>query len=550
MSKKTPKFSKATKKRYQQLNQRLSRYLVAVDNLYDALESDAASLALSSGYEAASGLFKFSLSVGIKRAFEKLVNTYVANIAYVVDRGTKQEWERAEQDHDSFVQDALDAYKADPSDPRYLRYVDHVSDARDAFLAAQRSGEKGWSERVWNLRAQTQQDMELAISASFADGTSAATLATQMKQYLNEPDRLFRRVRNEYGELELSKNAAAYHPGPGIYRSSYKNALRLTRTEINMAYRHADIARYQKEDFVVGFEIKLSGRHDEEEKEDICDELAGKYPKDFDWGGWHPNCRCYQVPILKTEDEFFSDDDMPSVNQVDEPPQAFMEYMEDNAERIEAARQRGTLPFWVKDNFVFDNNGNMSAVFGKELGFESITAGEPGNSAGAYNPGEFVDTTKEAVIDNFSSRQNRMADEEAYVFLADGRVMHKNGNATMVSFSAQERGMLEGADLIHSHPSETLSPEDIAFAANNRLNSIEAVTKDVRYTAETTAETPTMTLQEVKEAWNRMGDEIFAEMQKMNSAEYDKALLHFQQENIRRLCEYLSINYKETPIRK
>lgn len=356
-----PKFHNSTKKRYKQLSRRLARYLVAVDSVYDAFERQVAGLALASGYTAdktegaedgGRALFTFeAMSAALKSQFERALNTYIGNLGVIIDRSTKQEWERAEQDHDDFVTEALKAYKADPGNPKFARYTNHVTDARDKFLKQQREGKHGWSARVWNLREQTTQDMQLAISASYADGTSAATLATQIKRYLNEPDRLFRRVRNEFGELELGKNAAAYHPGAGIYRSSYKNALRLARTEINMSYRNADIARYQQEDFVVGYRINLSGRHDEEEKEDICDELAGDYPKGFDWSGWHPNCRCFITPITKTEDEFFSDDDTPSVNQVDDIPNALTQYLEDNAERLEAARQRGSLPYWVRDNF-------------------------------------------------------------------------------------------------------------------------------------------------------------------------------------------------------
>ena len=58
-------------------------------------------------------------------------------------------------------------------------------------------------------------------------------------------------------------------------------------------------------DFVVGIEIHLSGNHTLNGKpfHDICDELAGKYPKDFKFTGWHPQCRCFVTTILKTKEE-------------------------------------------------------------------------------------------------------------------------------------------------------------------------------------------------------------------------------------------------------
>ena len=108
------------------------------------------------------------------------------------------------------------------------------------------------------------------------------------------------RVRDKHGNLRLSKAAKAYHPGRGVYRSSYRNALRLTATENNMAYRTADHLRWQQQPFVVGIEIKLSNNHTCKgvigRFVDICDDRAGVYPKDFKFVGWHPHCRCYCVP--------------------------------------------------------------------------------------------------------------------------------------------------------------------------------------------------------------------------------------------------------------
>jgi len=206
----------------------------------------------------------------------------------------------------------------------------------------------GLSRRVWNLRTQYKRELELGLSVGIERGTSANALARELKQYLNNPDKLFRRVRDKFGRLQLSKNAKAYHPGRGVYRSSFKNAQRLTRSEINMSYRTAEQARWRQFDFVVGYEIKLSYSHP---CEDICDKLAGKYPKSFVWTGWHPNDLCYEVPILKTEDEFFSlDDDKPSVNEVTDVPQGFKDWVAENKDRMAAAEERGTQPYFIRDN--------------------------------------------------------------------------------------------------------------------------------------------------------------------------------------------------------
>ena len=52
--------------------------------------------------------------------------------------------------------------------------------------------------------------------------------------------------------------------------------------------------------FVLGQRIQLSKNHP---KKDICDKLAGDYPKDFVFDGWHVQCFCFATPILIDEDE-------------------------------------------------------------------------------------------------------------------------------------------------------------------------------------------------------------------------------------------------------
>ena len=168
------------------------------------------------------------------------------------------------------------------------------------------------------------------------------------------------------GILHLSKKAAEFHPGRGVYRSSYLNARRLAAKETNIAYRTADHERWQKMDFVVGIEIHLSNNHTCRGRDgkphpfmDICDQLKGKYPKDFKFTGWHPHCRCYATSILKTDEEIAEDTrrilrgeplDSESENAVTEPPEGFKDWMEKNEERIAKASKKGTLPGFVREN--------------------------------------------------------------------------------------------------------------------------------------------------------------------------------------------------------
>ena len=205
------------------------------------------------------------------------------------------------------------------------------------------------SEAVWKQSEQARAEMELALSVALKSGTSADNFSREIRGYLNEPNKLFRRVRDEFGNLVLSKAAAAYHPGRGVYRSSYKNARRLAATEINMAYRKADFDRWQKMKFVVGIHIELSREHP---YYDMCDELAGDYPKDFIFVGWHPHCRCIATPILQNIEDFKNG--VPpekDLFKVDRVPDSFNKWVKNNEIRINRALSgQASMPFFLKDN--------------------------------------------------------------------------------------------------------------------------------------------------------------------------------------------------------
>ena len=220
----------------------------------------------------------------------------------------------------------------------------HRAEAVRAFL--DRRDRKGFtiSGRVWRTAEQAMQHIETSLSEGLAEGRSAAELSRTIRQDLREPDKLFRRVRDKNGNLQLSKPAQAYHPGQGVYRSSYKNALRLTRTEINVSYAEADFERWQRLDFVIGYEVRLSNNHtcNGHPFTDICDELAGKYPKWFKFTKWHPQCRCVCLAIF---------DDDPGAGEVRDVPANFKQWVTDNQPRLDRSIKKGTAPYWVRDNF-------------------------------------------------------------------------------------------------------------------------------------------------------------------------------------------------------
>lgn len=229
----------------------------------------------------------------------------------------------------------------------------------------QKHGGLNISDRVWGNSLFAKQEIEEIIQQGILQGKSADEISRSVRGYLNNPSKLFRRVRNkETGELELSKNAKNYHPGRGVYRSSYQNALRLARTEVNAAYRRAEWESYQNNPLITGYRIELSNNHTTTIKgkkvvlRDICDDMAGEYPKTFQWTGWHPQCRCRMVPIFIKESDFRARiralaagklDEWKASNTVTEPPKAFTDWVAENADRLKAGKQ---MPYFIADNYV------------------------------------------------------------------------------------------------------------------------------------------------------------------------------------------------------
>lgn len=165
-----------------------------------------------------------------------------------------------------------------------------------------------------------------------------------------------RRVIDEQGKVRFVKEDLA-HVGTGVYRSARQNALRLTITETNMAYNYANCERWSSEPYVLGIRIRTSANHPEK---DICDELAGDYPKDFMWRGWHPRCRCSMSSILidRNSEEWKYLRSLPekdyraykSPNLVPNVPEKFSKWCERNADKLDLAREKGKLPYFVRDN--------------------------------------------------------------------------------------------------------------------------------------------------------------------------------------------------------
>lgn len=331
------------KKKYQELNTRLNKYVALVKQIYDTLNLEAAKAVSRTNYSVNSNKpFKWSDYPQTKKQIGDIQAQFVGDIYLVIYRGTTEEWKNSNEVQDLMANKVLKAYNAQVDKEKYKVLYQTNSDVLKAF---QNRKDKGFnvSAKLWQQSTIYKQELESAISCAIQKGTSAITLSKQISKYLLDFPLLQKDYKDRYGSAE--------HLMDCEYRS-----IRLARSEINMAYRTAENERWKQMDFVVGYEIKLSGSHHHRMPHgDICDMLAGKYPKDFVWTGWHPNDLCYKIPILKTEEEFWkwdgrSESTTESVNEVKDVPSVFKQWIGTNSQRIADAKKRGTLPYFLKDN--------------------------------------------------------------------------------------------------------------------------------------------------------------------------------------------------------
>lgn len=337
-------------------------YAAMIDVLFDRA-TDAITKAAARGEYDPDKPFSFDDYPDLKKKMQETLVQLTSRMTTVIETGTKQEWLFAVRKNDDFLASIIDTSKLTKGQLAQLQ--DRNLDGLKAFQ--QRKGKMGLSKEVWKIGEQYQNNIQDALDVGLGDGRSAQALARDVKQNLKNPDKLFRRVRDKHGNLRLSKAAAAYHPGQGVYRSAVKNAQRLTRTEINMAYRESDYQRWQQLDFVVGFEVFRSN-HDPLCKCKVCEKLVGRYPKNFKFVGWHPQCMCYAVPILMDEETFDENElgDLKAAlrgteykkkqakNLVTTLPDGFNEWAAQNAEK-----QKGwkSTPYFIRDNF---KNGSLA----------------------------------------------------------------------------------------------------------------------------------------------------------------------------------------------
>ena len=365
------------KKLRNELYKRTERYAESVQALYDKALSDISKEFAYVDYDP-NEPFSFE-DVGKFDKIDAIMRRLEDQIQQVVEKGIVAEFGVAYNGCNELIKQVIGDRLRDNVEKAFSPRVGSGSAAK-AFIRANRAGSITASQRVWNGAVLGQ--METAVQEALMEGMPAKRMAALLEDYLVNPDDCFRRFRIKTGENANGKTMYGrqwkkrvihkdgsttwknadprnYPTGQGVYHSSYKNALRYARTTTNIAYRSAENERYQELPFVIAIDIHISNNPGH--VRDICDDLQGRYPKDFPWTGWHPNCMCYKVPVLATKSEI---DDMvdtildggdPNDVEVDgivkELPDNFVRWAKTNKERIKEADERGTLPYFIRDYY-------------------------------------------------------------------------------------------------------------------------------------------------------------------------------------------------------
>ena len=386
-----------------------------VADVFDKTAKKIAKIGLSTGFDSDTEEFKWSDYPVQQRQAEKAVNGMLKDLVSAIEQGQVAAWDASNLKNDEMVKAILPT--TDLPEDIVASFMPRNAEALKAFQERKVAG-MSLSQRIWSFKEQSEREFEMALDVALGTGKSASALSRDIRLSLKEPNNLFRRVRDKHGNLVPSKAMQAHHPGRGVYHSSYKNALRVAATETNMAYRHADNTRWRGMGFVLGIEVSTSINHHEPHP-DMCDELAGLYPLDFEFVGWHPFCRCWAAPKLadRKEMEAYLDalqdgkdvSDYAFTGRVEDVPQGFKDWVEANKARIENAANK---PYFIRDNYV-DGDPSKGFKFSPEQKrkewLERMKASADARHA-ARTPEQ-----EEAIRQRWEDRKARIAEERARI---------------------------------------------------------------------------------------------------------------------------------------
>nr|DAP08137.1 MAG TPA: Papain fold toxin 1, glutamine deamidase [Caudoviricetes sp.] len=388
-----------SKQQKEQLNNLFAVYNKRLGRLYSDYVKKLTSLGYGEDVFEDDALFNFDNFPQLKARLDDIFNDYYQNSLLCYKSGITDGVALA-YNHDEMV---IGGYSV--LTDKAIRVARDTAAA--TFISNRLKAKNGLNlaQIVWNYCQQTKSEFEMAMSNTIADGigkgSSAEEIGKSIRRYLNDTDMMYRR----YHTIKVQKNGKKKDVvtwrrrriidgkvrfieeplekvGIGVYRSARKNALRVARTEINAAYHKARNERWKNEPFVIGQYIHVSPQHN---IDDICNDLEGRYPKDFDWRSWHSNCICTSDPITiqgEEKKEFYkrlmAGEDMSnyvSPFAVLTMPEKYNQYIRDNSEAIVKAGMRGKLAWHLQDNTKYWAH-LLSPSDRKKLGLKAVSSKE------------------------------------------------------------------------------------------------------------------------------------------------------------------------------
>lgn len=433
----------------------------------------------------------------------------------------KDGWDRAERKNDDFIS-------------QFIKGMSISSATKDGMFAHSLSAfetlkndidANGFklSDRVWNITQQTKSQLEFYLDSGVVAGRNANGISSDIRQILQNPQKRFRRIRNEKGELVLSQPMKNYHPGQGVYRSAYKNALRTSATTTNIAYRSADYERWSKQDFILGIEVHRSANNRGPCK--ICDAMVGKYPKTFKFTGFHPFCICFATPITMEPEnfaDFLLNDTVPKEQVITDIPQGAKDFVIENKDGLQSA-------FWYKDNFTNDG-GLQRKIVSQPITNEVIKVSKPKRIKTDSEIANIKQKWNERKLYNkITNTENEIrlnkSFETGVLFDRNGNVViDKRGAKYSVAFTDEECAKMKDCVFTHNHPrgwqepekslgriGNSFSPADMYLAIAHNVSEMRAVTPNYTFAMKRPEEGWGITISKFEKLVNRENNKLRVE---------------------------------------
>lgn len=458
---------------------------------------------------------------GIESAVDRELLNLESMLYANISAFQKDGWERAERKNDDFISQFIKGMSISSATKDGM--FTHSLSAFEALKNDIDANGFKLSDRVWNITQQTKSQLEFYLDSGVVAGRNSNGISSDIRQILQNPQKRFRRIRNEKGELVLSQPMKDYHPGQGVYRSAYKNALRTSATTTNIAYRSADYERWSKQDFILGIEIHRSANNRGPCK--ICDAMVGKYPKTFKFTGFHPFCICFATPItMEPEDfaDFLLNDTVPQGQTITDIPQAAKDFVSENKDGLQSA-------FWYKDNFTNDG-GLQREIVSQPITNEVIKVSKPKRIKTDSEIANIKQKWNERKLYNkITNTENEIrlnkSFETGVLFDRNGNVViDKRGAKYSVAFTDEECAKMKDCVFTHNHPrgwqepekslgriGNSFSPADMYLAIAHNVSEMRAVTPNYTFAMKRPEEGWGITISKFEKLVNRENNKLRAE---------------------------------------